>query len=111
MRPLTSRERNDPITWLLVVLLSIVAGGSAYLWAGATTSVQQCMINGSGGDASTIGLGILWLAVPVLVAVRALRTAPTRAHAAIPIVVSLLIAPVCIFVGASLWWSGHNCMT
>jgi hypothetical protein len=107
------RQRNDPLAWLLVFVLSILAGVGAYFLEAATTTAHECVTgSGGGGDGYDIGLGILWLAVPALVGVRALRAArTTRWDAALPVVVSLFVAALLIFLGASVWWSDHNCMT
>jgi small neutral amino acid transporter SnatA (MarC family) len=94
-----------------VFVLSAIAGAGAYFLEAATTTAHECITGSGGSDAYEIELVILGLAVPVLVGVRALRTAPTRAHAAAPVVVSLFVAALLIFLGASIWWSNHNCMT
>jgi hypothetical protein len=105
------RERTDWLTRALVPVLSVLAGGVAYLWAGATTSTPACATGGGVSNSTDIGLAVLWLAVPALVALRARRRTPTGAHTAVLIVVSLFLAALTVFLGYQFWWSGHGCYT
>jgi hypothetical protein len=106
------RERHDPVAWLLVVVLSILAGTAAYFLEGVTTTARACFTGSATSGAYEIELAIVWLTVPVLVGVRGLRAErTTRWDAALPVVVSLFFAALLIFLGASIWWSNHGCMT
>jgi hypothetical protein len=105
------REHTDRLTQALVPVLSVLAGGFAYLWAGATTSTPACATGGGISNATDIGLAVLWLTVPALVALRAWRRTPTAAHTAVLIVVSLFLAALTVFLGYQFWWTGHGCYT
>jgi uncharacterized membrane protein YfbV (UPF0208 family) len=61
--------------------------------------------------AKTIGLVVLWLVSPVVVALRGRRAGSSLARAAGPVIVTALVAVPLIFLGIRFWWSGHNCMT
>lgn len=105
------RERTDWLTSALVPILSVLAGGAAYVWAATTTSARACATGSGVSDMTDVGLAVLWLAVPAVVALRARRRTPTGAHTAVLIVVGLFLAALTVFLGDQFWWSGHNCYT
>lgn len=104
------REPRIWPTWLLAVVLTVLAGGLAYLWGDPTVSARAC----AGGARDTLGaagLAVIWLAVPIGVVWQARRAGASAAQAAIPAILGALLALVSVWLGAQVWWAGHNCMT
>lgn len=105
------RERpSSLITWALAVVVPILAGAAAWLLSDATVSASACAGRGGGaGGAELAELVLLVLAGPGATAWRARRAITGRSM--FPVVLSLFLSLITVYMGLQLWWIGHNCMT
>ncbi len=99
------------VSWILAVLLPILAAAAAWPWMGITTSARNCATGGGGNYLGVAGLAILRLAAPIIIGWRSRRATGSVAQAVSPIVVSILLGLPLIFLAAQAWWSSNNCYT
>src|SRR5947209_8407390 len=97
------KQPSTRATWGLVVVVPILAGGAAWLVADLTVSTEACSTGSGGhygGGVEFAALVMLLLAAPVAIVWHARRARPFLPRIVVPVVISILLAVVLIFVGA-----------
>jgi hypothetical protein len=106
------RNRQSTLaTWGLAVVLPILAGAAAWLVAAATVSSEACSTGSGGSVTELMGLAGLVLTAPAAIIWHARRARPLLPRIVAPVLISILLALPLVFLGAQVWWSGHNCYT
>ncbi len=114
MRGVSKRRPPSELgTWLLVIVLPVVAGVAGWFWSGATVSVRSCLTGEGGEGVAHAGLllFVLVLAGPIAVAWRERHARPAARRLAAPILACFLLSVFLVFIGLQLWWYHHNCYT
>jgi hypothetical protein len=107
-----SRHKLRPaqIIWLLAVGLPVVAAGLSWPLLGAVTSAQDCA-TGENGAAGIAVFAVLVLGTPVVISWRAWRANELSQQAVLAATVGAFLALILVYMAATFWWSGHNCVT
>jgi hypothetical protein len=107
-------EREDQsrwVTWALALVVPLLAGGAGWLLEAATTSPQECSTGGNGSAVGSLAFLALVLAGPAAVVCRTRHVRPFLPAAVAPAMISFALALPLVFIGGSIWWSAHDCMT
>ena len=102
-------QPSSLVVWALAALVPFLAGAGAWFLSDATISRQSC-VGGEGGS-QVAGLAVFVVLVLAGPATTAWIGRRRPGRSAVPAVMSLLISPITVYVGAQLWWAGHGCMT
>jgi hypothetical protein len=112
---LTTRQRrpgsSGPIAWLVGIAAPLAAGALSWLTGGITTTAHACA-TGAGGSTTSVLVFIALVALaPGMVLAATWRWKLRPDHAVPAAITATVLALIAVFLGDSLWWSAHNCMT
>lgn len=98
------------VTWALAVVVPVLAGLGAWLLSNATISTPACAGGAGGAGAGVLAaLGLLLAAGPATTAWRVRRA--TAGEAMFPVMLSIFLSLITVYMGAQVSWVSHDCMT
>lgn len=105
------RQESSPARglWSAALIIPVLAGAAAWIWADASTAVQACATGAPIG----IGLGGLLLVIlpPAVTAWLGWRRGLSWTRIIPAMLASLALAVFLVWVALELWWVGHGCYT